>query len=66
VLNFLGQSHRTQKGESIACAVASHCKVDGKSKRELEFCLAWNMPQVSWPLYHLSLGCICWKTTTIW
>ncbi|CAG5929171.1 unnamed protein product [Menidia menidia] len=37
----------TVKGEKVAAALASGCSVPGGSRRTLEFCLAWDMPTVS-------------------
>ena len=43
---FLAKSHVTEKGQPIASAVASTCKVAASTSAEMEFCLSWDMPQV--------------------
>ncbi|KAM9717106.1 LOW QUALITY PROTEIN: non-lysosomal glucosylceramidase [Menidia menidia] len=42
-----GSSPPTVKGEKVAAALACGCSVPGGSRRTLEFCLAWDMPTVS-------------------
>ncbi|CAK8694587.1 unnamed protein product [Clavelina lepadiformis] len=40
------RSHVTGKGERIASAVAVSCHVKAKSTNSIDFCLAWDMPQI--------------------
>lgn len=42
-----GSSPPTPKGEKVAAALAVGCSVPAQSRNTLEFCLAWDMPQIT-------------------
>lgn len=42
-----GSSPPTPKGEKVAAALAVGCSVLAQSRNTLEFCLAWDMPQIT-------------------
>ncbi|KAM4536826.1 non-lysosomal glucosylceramidase isoform 1-T2 [Odontesthes bonariensis] len=42
-----GSSPPTAKGEKVAAALAVGCSVPAQKRNSLEFCLAWDMPKIS-------------------
>ncbi|XP_068611885.1 non-lysosomal glucosylceramidase [Brachionichthys hirsutus] len=42
-----GSSPPTPKGERVAAALAARCSVPAQSRNTLEFCLAWDMPKIT-------------------
>lgn len=42
-----GSSPPTAKGENVAAALAVRSSVPAQSRETLEFCLAWDMPQIT-------------------
>lgn len=42
-----GSSPPTPKGEKVAAALAVGCSVLAQSRNTLEFCLAWDMPKIT-------------------
>lgn len=42
-----GSSPPTSKGEKVAAALAVSCSVSAHKHNTLEFCLAWDMPQIT-------------------
>ncbi|TNM93595.1 hypothetical protein fugu_001771 [Takifugu bimaculatus] len=42
-----GSSPPTAKGERVAAALAAGCSVATQSRSSLEFCLAWDMPKIT-------------------
>lgn len=42
-----GSSPPTQKGEKVAAALAVSCSVPAHKLNSLEFCLAWDMPRIT-------------------
>ncbi|XP_032399988.1 non-lysosomal glucosylceramidase [Etheostoma spectabile] len=42
-----GSSPPTPKGEKVAAALAAGCSVPAQSHNRLEFCLAWDMPTIT-------------------
>lgn len=43
----LGSSPPTPKGEKVAAALAVGCSVAAQGRNTLEFCLAWDMPIIT-------------------
>ncbi|XP_035459458.2 non-lysosomal glucosylceramidase [Scophthalmus maximus] len=42
-----GSSPPTARGEKVAAALAAGCSVPAQSRSTLEFCLAWDMPKIT-------------------
>lgn len=42
-----GSSPLTRKGETVAAALAVGCSVPAHGHNSLEFCLAWDMPKIT-------------------
>lgn len=42
-----GSSPPTQRGETVAAALAVGCSVPADAHNSLEFCLAWDMPKIT-------------------
>lgn len=42
-----GSSPPTPKGEKVAAALTVGCSVAAHGRNTLEFCLAWDMPQIT-------------------
>ena len=46
-LTSAGSSPPTSKGEKVAAALAVSCSVAAQSRNTQEFCLAWDMPKIT-------------------